>query len=212
MTTAARHTQTGCVTHVAKIAAIVLAAGGSRRLGRPKQLVQIAGESLLRRAARAASDTSCAHVLCVLGDRSDEMVAELAGTRAVVVRNAAWERGIGTSIRAGVQAAEELGATAVLVMLCDQPFVDAALLTSLISSFEAGGVSPRSAVLGAACSYAGTVGVPALFGRSLLGSLRDLGDDEGARKILARVAGDLAVIDAPGAETDVDTEDDVAKL
>ncbi len=134
------------------------------------------------------------------------MAPELVGTRAEIVENAAWECGIGTSIRAGVLAAEERGATAVLVMLCDQPFVDAALLGSLVSSFEAGGV------LGAACRYAGTVGVPALFGRSLLPSLRALGDHEGARKILARVAGEIAVIDAPGAEIDVDTEDDVTRL
>lgn len=206
MTTDGGHTHTAWVTRRGDIAIVLLAAGGSRRLGRPKQLVRIAGETLLRRAARAASDTSCAHVLCVMGDATDELRAELSGTRAVVVRNAEWEKGIGTSIRAGVKAADELSAESVLVMLCDQPFVDAALLGALVSRFGAGGV------LGAASRYAGTVGVPALFGPALVPSLRALRDDEGARKVLARASAELAVVDAPDAAIDVDTEDDVARL
>ncbi len=134
------------------------------------------------------------------------MSAELAGTRAVVVPNVTWERGIGTSIRAGVEAADEMGARAVLVMLCDQPFVDAALLSTLLTRFNA------DAVAGAACRYAGTLGVPALFGASLLPLLRALGDDERARNVLTRNAERIAVVDAPGAEFDVDIEDDVTRL
>ena len=206
VTSAACHTQTESVGDASNIAAIVLAAGGSRRLGRPKQLVRVGGESLLRRAVRAASDSPCAHVLVVLGEPSAEIRAELASTRAVMVQNAAWERGVGTSIRAGVEAADALSATAVLVMLCDQPFVDAALLSTLVARFVAGDV------LGAACLYAGHVGVPALLGPSLLRALRTIGDDEGARKILARAGPAIAVVAAPEAEADIDTEEDVTRL
>jgi molybdenum cofactor cytidylyltransferase len=140
-----------------------------------------------------------------MGESTEEMRAELAGTRAVIVANADWERGIGTSIRAGVSAADTLGVANVLVMLCDQPFVDAALLGALVAKFDGGGV------LGAACRYGETIGVPALFGPTLVRSLRILEDEEGAKKVLARAAADLAVIDAPSAAVDVDTEDDVKK-
>jgi molybdenum cofactor cytidylyltransferase len=188
------------------IALVLLAAGGSRRLGHPKQLVEIEGRSLLRRATETACSTSCEHVLVIVGAQAERMAVELQGTRAEIVPNPLWERGMGTSIRAGVAAAVSRGASAVLIMLCDQPFVDAALLGTLITGYRAAGV------LGAACRYGGKLGVPALLGPTLVAMLANLGDDEGARKVLAQNEASLFVVDAPSADVDVDTEADVARL
>jgi len=82
--------------------AIILAAGASRRLGRPKQLVRLGGESLLRRTVRAA--LACDPVLVVLGSQAEAMAADLAGLPVIQVLNRDWEEGMASSIRAGIRA------------------------------------------------------------------------------------------------------------
>jgi len=127
------------------IPAVILAAGASRRLGRPKQLVALEGETLLRRAARAAL-AGCAPVLVVLGSGADAMAANLAGLPVMLVGNAAWETGMASSIRAGIRALPA-GAAGVLFLVCDQIAVDGALVRRLL---EARAGHPESVV---ACGY-----------------------------------------------------------
>ena len=191
----------------ARIAVVILAAGESKRLGRPKQLVAWEGKTLLRRAAEAASASSCAHVFCVLGTKLEECRAELAGTRAEPIVNADFARGIGTSIRAGVAACEAAGCDAMLVTLCDQPNVTSATLDRLVAAYGA-----RQGARGAASRHGESTGVPALFDRALFPELHALGDDEGAKRILMRAADHIAVVDAPEAAVDIDTEEDVARV
>ena len=88
---------------MAKVAAVILAAGESARLGKPKQLLKFRGETLLRRIVGAASDAGCSPIIVVAGSESDELRKELQRTDAAVVENENWKRGIGTSIHAGVQ-------------------------------------------------------------------------------------------------------------
>ncbi len=178
---------------------ILLAAGGSRRLGRPKQLLDWRGEPLVRRAARAALDAGVDELVVVLGAHAEEVGAALDGLPLRTVLNPAWADGMGGSIARGARAIES---GAVLVTLCDQPAVDASLLRRLIDGLAEG--RPR-----VACRYAGGIGAPAVFsGPGDLERLRALEGDRGARALLAAEPDGVTAIDAPEAQTDIDDEGD----
>ena len=180
-----------------RIAAVVLAAGASSRLGRPKQLVLFGGEPLLSRAARAAR--ACGDVFVVLGAHAAR-VAPALPPRAQPVHNVGWAEGIASSIRAGLDAAEArcAGLAAVVLMTCDQPFVDRAHVEALVAAARAAPI--------VASRYAGGLGVPALFARSLFPELRALRGDAGARAVIARDPARVASVFLPRGEIDVDDE------
>ena len=193
---------------MAKVAAVILAAGESARFGKPKQFLRFRGKTLLRRIVDAASEADCAPVIVVAGSGSDGVREELQATNAAVVENKNWERGIGTSIRAGVQHlidnANEVDAAMLLV--CDQPFVDATVIKQLISLRE------KTAKQIVASSYAETLGVPALFDRSCFKELLALNDSAGAKSIVLSNPERLAKLYFPGAKIDIDTVADFEKL
>jgi CTP:molybdopterin cytidylyltransferase MocA len=120
---------------VTRISAVLLAAGASQRLARPKQLLVWQGETLVRRAARSALEAGVDELIVVVGAERDAVVAALAGLDLRVVTNERWHEGMGTSIAAGVGAAS---GDAVLLLLADQPGVDATLLAALIAGLRAG--------------------------------------------------------------------------
>ena len=181
-----------------RLSAVLLAAGASRRLGHPKQLLVWRGETLVRRAARAALEAGADELIAVTGAHGDAVAAALAGLDLRVVHNESWSEGIGSSIAAGVRAAS---GDAVLLLLADQPGVDAALLTELIAGMEAGHAR-------VACAYAGAVGVPALFADAAdLAALRELSGDRGAKPLLAR-AENVFTIPAEQVVHDIDDEAD----
>ena len=181
------------------IPAVLLAAGASRRLGRPKQLVALEGETLLRRAARAAL-AGCAPVLVVVGSRATDMAANLEGLPVTVVENPGWEEGMASSIRAGIRALPA-GAAGVLFLVCDQLAVDGALVTRLL---EVQGGHPDAVV---ACGYAGTRGTPSIFPARCFPALLELQGDQGARGLL-RGEG-VVVVPFPEGDADVDCPEDL---
>lgn len=185
------------------VVALLLAAGGARRMGRPKQLLPWRGTSLVRGAAETALASRCRELVVVLGARADEVGAELSDLPLRTCLNPDWREGIASSLRAGVA---ELGceAEAVLVVLADQPRVDAALLDRLIARWQESGLGL------AASAYAGGVGVPALFARRYFPELRGLSGDRGARALLETHADDCVQVEAPLAAFDVDTVEDLA--
>lgn len=181
------------------IPAIILAAGASRRLGRPKQLVALEGETLLRRAARSAL-AGCAPVLVVLGSGAGAMAANLAGLPVTLVGNPDWETGMASSLRAGIQALPA-GAEAVLFMVCDQLAVDGALVLRLLEAWHA---HPDTVI---ASGYAGTRGTPSIFPARCFPRLLELQGDRGARGLLQ---GDTVIaVPFPGGEVDVDLPGDL---
>jgi molybdenum cofactor cytidylyltransferase len=192
-----------------RVAGVVLAAGASRRLGQPKQLVRLGGEPLVRRAARAVLAAGCAPVLVVTGARAARVEAALVGLDTACVRNDAFEDGLASSIRAGVEAASRASplCDGVLLVLADQPAVGSALLASLLARFaESGGART------VACAYAGGHGVPALFPRALFPELAALHGDAGAKSILEARAEEVIAVPFPAGARDVDTEEDLARL
>src|ERR1700682_5801719 len=161
-----------------EIAAVILAAGASSRFARPKQLVQFCGKSLLRRIVDAAAEAKCSPVVVVIGSETEKTREELAGTSAIAVQNKDWQRGIGASIRAGVQGAIDNPTKAIVLLTCDQPFVEGQTIRELIALYE----KTKKAIV--ASSYSDTLGVPALFDRSCFAELLALDDDSGAKPII----------------------------
>lgn len=186
------------------VAGIVLAAGGSSRLGSPKQLVSFQGESLVHRAARTVVEAGCDPVVVVLGAEAERIRPELDDLQIRSVINNGWPEGISTSIQTGL---EEIGnAEAVLIVLCDQPGVNSLHLRDLMARFHAAGLSI------AASRYRGVIGVPAVFAQSIYPELAALSGDTGARRVISRDAGRVVIFDLPQAGTDLDTPEDLLLL
>ncbi len=173
------------------VAAVILAAGRSSRLGEPKQLVVLGGERLLDRAVRVAIEAGCTPVVVVLGAAAERIVAECALGTATVVMNEAWASGMASSIRAGVAG---LNADGAILMTCDQPAVAADHLRRLMSQDEP-----------AASSYAGRRGVPAYFPRRCFAELLLLEGDAGAKALLQSAR----TVELAGGELDIDTREAV---
>jgi molybdenum cofactor cytidylyltransferase len=190
----------------ATTAAVILAAGPSRRMRSPKQLLEVEGRSLLRGAALTALSSSCRPVIAVLGAHADRVGRELLGLDVTVVRNEDWEDGLGSSVRCGIEAVRRApGVDSAVLMLCDQPLVTPALIEQLVAAHRQGNVRI------VACEYAGTVGVPALFDRAVFEELTALRGDAGAKQVIARHGADVVRVPFPGAAFDVDTPDDFAR-
>ena len=189
-----------------RLTCIVLAAGGSLRLGRSKQLVRYRRRALLLNALDAADTVAPGRVVVVLGADALRLRSLLKRNRskAVVVANSRWREGLAGSLKAGIAAAP-LSARAVLVTLCDQPAVDAAALRRLVDAWRH---RPNAA---AAAHYSRGVGVPAILPRALWKQVRNLEGDAGARSILRNSTG-ITAVDMPEAELDIDTADDLEKL
>ena len=187
------------------VGAVILAAGGSSRFGQPKQLLRFRGETLIRRVVRAAEEADCEPIVAVVGKNADEIRQELSGTRASLIENAEWQRGIGSSIRCGVH--EIAGSTdAAILLTCDQPRVDRNVIARLIAAQKESG---KPIV---ASSYANTRGVPALFQRSCFKALLALPDNLGAKKIIEEQAGDVASMTFEEGAIDIDTPEDFERL
>jgi molybdenum cofactor cytidylyltransferase len=180
----------------------VLAAGGSSRLGRPKQLLVLEGEPLVRRAARAALEARFAPVVVVVGAHQAEVRAALAGLPVEVVENAAWAEGLSGSVRLGIGSLAEAGAGAAALLGCDQPHLSAAHLVRLEEARLTAGA------LVAASEYGGTRGVPAIFDAALFPELGALEGDRGARAVIARDPPRVVGVPFPGGEVDVDQPGD----
>ena len=181
------------------IGAIVLAAGGSFRLGTPKQLVTFRGETLVRQAVKAALESVCDRVIVVVGSRASEMRPELNDLPVVVVENKDWQSGISSSIRSGIEEMISSEPEGLVIMLCDQPFVTARVLNELVNTHHKTG---RAIV---ASTYGTTRGVPAFFAPELFTELASLTKDEGARRIIASHPGKVATVEFPHGAIDIDT-------
>lgn len=190
------------------IGIVVLAAGGSTRMGEPKQLLRYGGTTLLGRAVAVALGSRCRPVVVVLGSGAEAARAEV-DPRARVVVNEAWEEGMGSSIRCGVSALGDAAAAAV-VMLCDQPFVTSELIDRLVEAHLDRGAPVVASEYDAAGER--TRGVPALFDRALFPELLALSGAQGAKRVVERHASDLVTVPAPEAAFDVDTPDDYESM
>ena len=191
-----------------RVAAVVLAAGGSTRFGKPKQLAIFQGEPFVRRIAAAAKDAGCAPIVVVVGADAAQITSVLAGLPVSIAEHPNWSNGLGSSIAVGVKHAATIAADldAAILLACDQPLVNAAALRQLIQlHLEKGKPIVASA-------YAETLGIPALFNRSYFADLLQLKGDSGAKGIILARRHDVASFNFPGAAIDIDTTADYEKL
>ncbi len=187
-----------------KVGGLLLAAGGSRRMGTPKQLLEFEGKTLLRRAADALCSSKCSPVVVVLGAVSETSEDEIKGLPVTVAVNDDWESGMSSSIRIGLEKllAIEPEIDAVMITLCDQPFVTSEKIDLFINEFALN-CPPIIAA-----EYGGVQGVPALFASGYFDDLLKLTGDKGARNVI-RSSGLAAGIELPEAAVDIDTIEDV---
>lgn len=190
-----------------KTGIIILAAGASTRLGYPKQLARYKDKTLLQYAIDAANGANADKRVLVLGAYKDEIKKTFSGASIPNIPNPNWKQGMSSSIVKGLEYLQKINPVdQVIIMLCDQPFVDAKLINKLINTQEQTG----KGII--ACSYSKTFGVPILFGKTYFKELMALSGDEGAKKIAAAHKDDLEHVSFPKGKTDIDTEADLRDL
>ena len=186
---------------------IILAAGRSSRLGRPKQLLPLAGRPLLAHTLTNAVASQLDEVILVLGHDAATIAAAVGDQGQRTVINPDYAAGQSTSVRAGLAAAAP-ETEAVLFLLGDQPTVTAETIDTIVAAYRA----TRSPIL--VPVYGSERGNPILFDRALFPELATVGGDEGARAIVRAHAADVRLIPVPSDQPpqDVDTEEDYQRL
>jgi len=179
------------------IPALILAAGSGRRMGGPKALLVLDGETLLQRAARTAQAAGCTPVIAVVGDWEPGVL----DPSVRVVRNPEAAEGMASSIRLGI-AALPRPAPAVLMLTIDQPAVDAPVLKRLLLLHAS-----QDDAAPVACAYGGSLGVPAILPARFFPELLALVGDRGAKPILLRE--NTRSIPFPEGAWDLDTPEDL---
>ncbi len=189
-------------------AIIILAAGNSSRFGSAKQLLHFNNKNLLQHVIDEAIESSAAPVIVVTGANADKISKDLISKQVQIVFNEDWKEGMASSIVAGVKKSITLNNDIenIIIAVCDQPFVSANLFRQL---HQTQNESLKHIV---ACSYADTIGTPALFTQKYFDALMSLTGDEGAKKILLANNDDVATIDFPQGNIDIDTQKDYDDL
>lgn len=187
-----------------KTGIILLAAGSSSRLGRAKQLIEYQGKKLIQRAIEEAKKSKADCLVVVLGSNPELIQSGFDTTSAPFIINSDWQHGMSSSMQVGLRfLMEKEDVDQVLLLLCDQPFVDASLLDQLITTKATSG---KGIV---ASAYSNTLGVPALFDRRYFEELLQLTGSEGAKKVIFNHQAEVHALDFPLGAVDLDTEEDV---
>jgi CTP:molybdopterin cytidylyltransferase MocA len=189
------------------LGAVLLAAGSASRYGSPKQLLQIEGQTLVRRAAQAILDAGAA-LTVVTGAYAEAVAGELHGLPLRVVHNANWQLGMGGSIACGFRALMNDSDTpsAALLCLADQPRVGLPQLRRLLERHEP---VPESITVS---DYGDARGPPCVFPSAVYAELAALEGNAGARAVLARHRERIRCGPMPEAAMDIDTPEDWERL
>jgi molybdenum cofactor cytidylyltransferase len=188
--------------------AIILAAGASTRMGVPKQMLQVGGEPMLRRAAHAAIEAGCRPVVVVTGAHTAASRKALCGLEVREAKNEQWESGMASSVRVGIEAiiATNPQIAALVLMVCDQPYVTRDVIAGLVRASRETNCSI------VASRYGRSYGVPALFRRTHFGELMRLKGAGGAKTIIREHRRQLHLVPFPEGKIDIDTPEDFARL
>ncbi len=191
-----------------KIEIMIMAAGASRRLGQPKQLVKYQGETLIRRISKEALHTEIGNVTVVTGHDHKKVENEIKELGIDTFYNAEWEEGLGASIRNGLTNIlnAKPDTNAVLLTMVDQPYVDGAHLKKLANAYD----SSRPMII--ASAYSSTFGVPVLFDSQYFEEMKQLKGDEGGKKIFANYLRNIVEIPFIKGAIDIDEKEDLESL
>lgn len=190
-----------------QVALIILAAGESKRMGTPKQLLSYQGSSLIRHATQEAVASDCEPIVVVLGAYISRISPQLNNLPVRITQNLQWHKGMSASISMGVKSLRiEPNLDAVIIALADQPLITAKTYNQLIKRYR------ETSVKAIASIYNKTVGVPAIFDRSLFDELCRLEGKKGGKQLLQRYTNPLYNLTVPEAAIDLDTLADYQKL
>ncbi|MCG8309977.1 MAG: nucleotidyltransferase family protein [Cytophagales bacterium] len=190
------------------IEVMIMAAGASRRLGQPKQMIKYQGETLLRRISKEAINAKIGDVTVVTGYDHKNMEEEVGDLDVTIFYNEEWEEGLGASIRNGLNhiLKSKPETNAILLTMVDQPFVDGAHLKKLANTYD----PSRSMII--ASAYSGTFGVPVLFDSRYFEQMKQLKGDEGGKKIFVKYLKDIVEIPFKDGAFDIDEKEDLKSL
>lgn len=190
-----------------RIVAIVLAAGEGRRVGGPKALLRLGGETFLRRVCSLVARPGVEAVLAVTGAEAERVRREGDAPDGVeLIVNASWRGGMLSSVCCGLDRAEALGAQAVLLQPVDSPFAEPATIDAVCAALRQGAAI-------AVPTFGGRRGHPGGFARALFAELRQAPPERGARVVLAREPARVVHVPGdPGCVRSVDTREDLARI
>lgn len=189
-------------------AILILAAGRSARMGSPKQLLKYQKKSLLQHTLDIALKSKAQNVIIVLGYEAEGIEKEIHKKSAIIIKNPEWESGMASSISRGIHFLKEQSITTnnVLIMVCDQPHVNKKLINQMIQTQE----DKKSSIL--ACSYANTIGTPAIFRKEHFEELSKLKGEHGAKSIFNKYVGKIEIIPFEQGSIDIDTIENYKNL
>ena len=187
---------------------ILLAAGESRRMGTPKQLLSYKGSSLIYHATKEAIASICNPIVVVIGANSDRISPEINNLPVYITYNTQWRQGMSASIANGIKALLEMKVNfdALIVALADQPLITASVYDRLVERYY------QNKVKAVASNYSDTIGVPALFDRTLIPEMLKMMQKGGAKQLLNKYSDRSLNLDLPEAAIDIDTPTDYQKL
>lgn len=196
------------MSHSSSIGVIILAAGASRRLGRPKQLVAYMGKPLLQHVLNVAQEVKSKKIVLVLGAGHEQIRNEISTEGIDVIVNEDWNEGVASSIRCGLTHLESDVASLehVMFLVSDQPFLTAEVIESLVSTQA---LDQPSIV---ASSYDGQIGVPAIFSHHFFDDLHGLNGDVGAKKVIMSNKQVVKTVPFTDGDFDIDTKEDYKSL
>ena len=187
---------------------MIMAAGASRRLGQPKQLLKYKGETLIRRISQEALKAKIGDVTVVTGYDHENIEKEISDMRLNVFYNEEWEEGLGASIRNGIKHIlnKQPQTNAILLSMVDQPFIDTAHLKKLANAYD----PSRPMII--ASAYSATFGVPVLFDSFYFDAMKELKGDEGGKKIFVNYLKNIVEIPFIEGAIDIDEKKDLKSL
>ena len=187
--------------NLSSIGIVILAAGASTRMGTPKQLLPYQGRNFIQHTVEIAVASICHPIIVVLGAYAEQIRQEVSHFPVQVVENLQWNEGMSSSIKVGINAlnAFDENIEAVVLLLCDQPFLSAEIINQLVDTYR----STNKPII--ASKYAETLGVPALFNRRFFTELTTLKQAEGAKKVMMKYSDEVFSISFPEGAIDVDT-------
>lgn len=193
---------------VGNIGVVILAAGGSTRLGRPKQLVRFKGKPLLQHVIDAVVELGCNPNVLVLGGNHEQVQDKIDPKGCKVALNPHWRNGIASSMQVGFEQilSNERKIDHIMFVLSDQPFLEVSQLKRLVKTHLSG---KRMATYS---EYDGVFGVPAIFSQAAFPFLKTLKGDQGAKKLTSMKGFEFETEPFEKGLFDIDTEEDVAKL
>lgn len=189
------------------ISLILLAAGQSSRLGTPKQLLHYQGKPLMQHTLDTVKALPV-DIFCVLGAFSDEILKGVDVSDTHLIINDNWSEGLSSSIRCGLSEVLKTNpeTEAVILVLCDQPFLTTNILSQIIENYHHTGQTIIH------CLYGDTSGPPTLFHKSLFPYLMELKGGQGAKKVVDMFPNHVTYIDFPKGKFDIDTQEDYHQL